>query len=206
MEHTTPLVLPLPEPMDSNTKHVKLEQQQPQHINLPQLKPFHPMKPQQVYVINLIVTNKMIQRLMEHASNTTKFVINIGQTRSNNILSINIEFIQPQELKSTIILFKMSSLPSISIEYLASSIKTLLSAIFSPSKTIYIWNDIKLVLQMFIYHFGSTELKIEDLNIVQLQEPFKCWYNKIFKHKETCPVPSFDITDSDSCTCFHRPY
>ncbi|CAF4049901.1 unnamed protein product [Rotaria sordida] len=55
-----------------------------------------------------------------------------------------------------------------------------------------------------IHHLSCKTL--DDIHIIELQQPFKQWYNRTFKHAENCSVPSFFKDDTLYCICPYRPY
>ena len=118
---------------------------------------------------------------------------------------IKIELIQLAQPESIVLLFETLHLPVANTESFFV-IQKLLETIFLPWKKIYTWNDSEKDLHALVRSKYLTKTILTNLNIIPLQERFKQWYNKTFKHNEGCNVPSFYKDDSLYCTCSHRPY
>ncbi|CAF1348840.1 unnamed protein product [Rotaria sordida] len=199
-------LLPLPQPVNylSNSS---ISTQPQHHFNTLALHRFQSLKPYEICAIHRFTLISHLQLLIQQCDKVTTF--SIHTTRANEdgtVRTIQIELIQPEESKSIVLLFEITHLSS-SNTTLFMEIQKLLNTIFRQSKRFFIWsNKNRKDLDVFTHDQYLPNKIFEILNIIELQEPFKQWYIRTFKHDKNCSVPSFYKTDAICCTCPHRPY
>ncbi|CAF1034015.1 unnamed protein product [Rotaria magnacalcarata] len=177
------------------------------YLNTIVLHPFQPSKSYCFYKMNCLTSAHLIIYLIGVAKKTTRFSIYIERSREQGQVNlIAIELIRIDQLESTILLFELSLQPeqATPLFYL---IQLLLMYIFHPKKKCCIWNnDHWKSLQAFVHCAYLTEEILERINVLELQNHFKIWYNKRFKHHKNCYVSRWYEEDSSFCTCPYRPY
>ena len=205
------VLLPLPERIDTFEKHLNGNKQsksqvQRENMNWLGLHPFQPTKSFYIYYIHHLTSINNIMFLIHQAEQTTTFSIHTqGQYRQAKNVLIKIEFIQLEQLQSIVLIFQMLHLSPNNVKSFAM-IQLLLKTIFHPWKKIYTWTYNKKDLYTLVRNQYLTRTMLKDLNIIPLQEPFKQWYNRTFKHHTNCRVPFEYQTDDSCCTCSYRPY
>lgn len=171
------------------------------------LRPFQLSKSYCFYKMNRLTSIHLIIYLTEVVKKTTRFSIYIERSSEEEpVNSVAIELIRIDQLESTILLFELSLLPeqTTPLFYL---IQLLLMNIFHPMKKCFIWNhDHWKSLQAFVHYAYLTKEMLERMNVIELQNYLKTWYNKRFKHHKHCYVSRWHEDDSPFCTCLYRPY
>ncbi|CAF4772188.1 unnamed protein product [Rotaria sp. Silwood1] len=206
INHKNSRLLPEPQPLDifQNSSESKKPQH---HLNMLALHQFQPVKPYEIGAIHCLTLISHISSLIHHSDKTTTFSIHTTRaTDDKTVTTIEIEFIQIEEPKSIVLVFEILHLPHPNTP-LFMEIQKLLSTIFHQSKILFTWsNRNRKDLDEFI-NFQLLPVKIFDVvNIIELQLPFKQWYNQTFKHDKNCSVPSFCNMDAVCCICPYRPY
>lgn len=204
--NSTELLLPLPEPIEDWNNHSNSHYQHLRHMHVVRFPPFQPLKLRRFYFVHHMTSAEHMTTLIEQAEKTMTFSIATERnSRNQEIIFIKIEFIQSEQLKSSIVFFELPHLP-VDKTILSVMIKKLLQIIFLSSKKFYTWHNGKQDLKTLLCNEYLTELQLQQLNIIELHNPFKSWYNKTFKHNDNCPVPSVYKDDTPYCTCPYRPY
>ncbi|UJR29608.1 hypothetical protein I4U23_017156 [Adineta vaga] len=152
-------------------------------------------------------------RLRELAHRTAYFTVDTEiDDFSKQPALIQVEFVSSlvesdkNEQKKHIIVFEMFHMPSIkSPIYL--QIQRLINTIFHPSKTLFAWgNEKKELIKFNIYPLFKC-IPLHQLEIINVQDEFKYWYNDTYPHDSYCSMAIVkDKEDDPSCTCSHRPY
>ena len=144
-----------------------------------------------------------IDELIAEAEQTTPFTIfPINKNTFVSKMSIQIEFVQQSR----------SLILAIEVNYQYSSnllrkITHLAAIIFHWSNIIQTWGDIRSdLLEYQEYDFPFHEV-LYRVRMVNIQEDFKRWYNRTFRHDTNCDqtLVSHDL-DGSLCSCSHRPY
>ena len=143
--------------------------------------------------------SSVLYALIDYAQETTEFTIDTeSDYRTHQPALIQIEFIRS---KPIVVLFEMCHL-SKQQAFLSSLVRILIRTILMSSKTIFAWGDpIEELAHFARYGFFSYE-HLVPLNVVDVQDAFKQWYNRTFHHR--CGLEP-DADDHPTCTCCHRP-
>ena len=124
----------------------------------------------------------------------------------NNMFLIKIGFINRKQSLFDVMLFDTRHLPGRNRQsfYL---VELLLKMIFHHTNTLHGWNLNKQHFDGLVRAGYFSQTEIDQITITDLQDRFKQWYNRTYKHKEDCPVQADEIHDADpSCICSSRPY
>ncbi|CAF1429868.1 unnamed protein product [Rotaria sordida] len=201
------VLLPLPEPIDHNKKHDQSQQEQQHKFTVMITRPFQPLKPYRICPIHHLSCVNDILNLITQANRTMVFSIDTKTSfELRRVTFIKIELIQTGQPESFVLVFEVLFLPYQNTQ-LFSMIQALLKLIFVPSKKFFTWdNKTKNDLQVLVFNKYLSKKTLDDIHIIELQQPFKQWYNRTFKHAENCSVPSFFKDDTLYCICPYRPY
>lgn len=164
-------------------------------------------------VISLIdtISQNAFNFLFRKILTTNTFALSTRQFASHeNGFLIKIEFVNPRQSKTDILLFSAERSPC-RTDLSFTGIQALVSMIFHPSKTFHGWNLNRQHLNAFVRIGYLTQSKLDQITIIDLQDRFKQWYNQTFPHLHNCPaISSFSSSeiqvDDPSCSCQHRPY
>lgn len=168
---------------------------------------FKPLKSTLIYTMNSFTELKDIIPLIDSVRTTGTYSIYAERNvETKQVNSVTIELLQIGHASTTSLYFDLLNVPSrISSLFVAFQFISLL--IFQREKRCFIWDDDqKQDLYALVAHKYLPLIALESIQIIQLQEPFKQWYNKTFQHNQDCPVPKNYIENSICCTCAHRPY
>lgn len=173
-----------------------------------QLETFQPLKSCVVHRIDRLSSIFDLASLITKAKSTRKFSIHTTRaTEQGTVTRIVIEFLDIGQVQNTVLLFEVLYLPPSTMALTFFAIHILLKTIFDLSKKFIVWSDDnRNDLQVFSdYEYIPLSI-LENINIIELQGPFKQWYNQTFKHLEHCYVAPVYRHDALFCVCAHRPY
>ncbi|CAF2084747.1 unnamed protein product [Rotaria magnacalcarata] len=182
-------------------------QQHKHQLNSLLLHPFQPLRGYTIYTINGFTSVNVLISLIDQAKKAMTFSIYTERDyQTSKVTTISIELLQGEHIKSSVLTFDLLNQPD-ETTCLFSIVKFLLLHIFKPEKRCFIWNNDQ---QHDLYAFVDTKylpkIILESIKIIQLQQPFKDWYNKTFQHQKNCFVRSSYKNDSIYCNCPYRPY
>ncbi|CAF4179300.1 unnamed protein product, partial [Rotaria sordida] len=189
------------------SKSTEDQQQQSDYDNLLTIRPFQPLKSFRICPIHHLTSFEHLLPIVELCHNTQNFSIDTERKlATQQLIRIKIELVQVEQIESIVLYLEVLNL-FLPDTPLFSIVQKLLKNIFLPGKKIFVWsNENKEDLQTLVQYKFLSESILNDTNIMELQAPFKQWYNKTFKHNTNCNVPSSDTEDSCCCTCPYRPY
>ncbi len=175
--------------------------------NYAYLSPFRPLKNSSIYILNRFTKLDNIASIIECSKSAKVFSIySERHVQTKQVIFITIEMFSIEHIKSTIINFDLlnTATDALPIFFL---FKFLLLMIFQSTNRCFIWDDEQQTnLHALVYNKYISQAALTSATIIQLQGPFKKWYNKTFQHNDNCMVPTNYIEDSILCRCPHRPY
>jgi len=181
-----------------NTRNITVRKQK----QLTDLSNFTPLRPYETYDINQSTLVETLDMLIDEATKTCRFSYSTYHDELTNQMYLVIDFIQAT---SSIIIHMEVFQES---DMLFDKINELFGIIFCWSKTIYTWNFLSFPPSEFQHYpiFFSQSQLISQRNFICIQHAFRSWYNKTFKHDETCnQLVHFTDSDGPLCSCLHRP-
>ena len=145
-----------------------------------ELRRLQPLKPYRLHRIHSLAWIKVFITMIDLAQRTTTFSLDAmkaNRGKNQETLSIAIEFIQPNEPISTLLLITMSELPRPHCPGYRR-IHKLFNIIFHPSKKILTWaNDCTSLSRLVRYKYLQRK-QIARLNNIDLQSPFSQWHHQ----------------------------
>jgi hypothetical protein len=156
-----------------------------------------------VFYINQATPLDFINELIHRVKNIKQFTIATKYDYTLNHPCL-IQICFSEHIKTYLILIEVRYLPS-STGILFQRIQFLLSIILSPSNLLQSWGDLKHELRHFLFHNLFSFQQIEQIQVVNVQQKFKRWFDKIFDHTTECYELYDNMNDNSNCICLHRP-
>jgi len=156
-----------------------------------------------VFYINQATPLDFINQLIHRVKNIKQFTIATKYDYTFNHPCL-IQLCFSEDIKTYLILIEVRYLPS-STCILFQRIQFLLSIILSPSNLLQSWGDLKHELRHFLIHNLFSTQQIEQIQVVNVQQKFKRWFDKIFDHTTECYELYDNMNDNSNCICLHRP-
>ena len=187
-----------------DTLTLQMNQQYKILQSLSHLPRFETLAPRKVFYINRNTSLDLMSELIHRVKQTNQFIMATKYDYTSNCPAL-LQVLFWKEFNTYVILIEMRYLPN-EISILFQHIELLLSIILCPSNFIQAWGDIKIELKHFLtYGLFSIEQLVQ-IEVVNLQQKFKRWFDKIFDHNEDCYELYDDMNDNSKCICLHRPF
>lgn len=155
---------------------------------------FQSLKYYNTYSIDYHTSHDTMDTLIREAQKTEVFTLVFHYDFQTNIKYMHVEFVQDHH--SYVVAIPLTlRFPLI----LQEKITLLYDHIFRSNSVLQVWGDMDYELMRKYAHLS--------LDISDIQNKFKEWYNDTFVHGDKCPQRSIDeYMDGPTCTCANRPY